>query len=173
MRGAPLARGARSRLSLAFAAGSLAWQALAACDAPGTGAAPSVEFGVFYGGQVQEREELPLQPGRLRHGLRVTLPSPAREALEVRWAIGKPGTGRRLPDARGRKARHRELVLGRGHFRRGEAVFEQPTPFAASDPPGLWNIRVWVADELLLERPFLVYDPVERARAISEADAAL
>jgi hypothetical protein len=56
------------------------------------------------------------------------------------------------------------VQLGRAHFRAGEPVFEQALPFAPDDPLGLWNLRVLVGERVVLERPFVVYDPVERER---------
>jgi hypothetical protein len=94
----------------------------------------------------------------------------------VRWELGKPGQGRRVSDSQGRRARPRPVQLGRAHFRSGEPVFEQALAFAPDDPLGLWNIRVLVGDRVVLERPFVVYDPVERARrekAAVEADGGL
>jgi hypothetical protein len=140
---------------------------LAACEAQSAAATVShAEFGVFYGGQVQEREEIPfeLDTARQRVGFRLTLSPPPREALEVRWALGSPGVGRRISDPHGRKARPRQVQMGRAHFRPGEAVFEQLTPLAPGDPLGLWNIRVQLGEQVVLDRPFLVYDAAERAR---------
>jgi hypothetical protein len=150
---------------------------LAACAAPSNAAVPGIhaEFGIFYGGQVQERDEIPLSldAARQRQGFRLTHTPPPAEPLEVRWELGKPGQGRRVPDSQGRRARPRPVQLGRAHFRAGEPVFEQTLPFASDDPLGLWNIRVLVGDRVVLERPFVVYDPVERERrekAAVEAD---
>jgi hypothetical protein len=151
-----------------------------ACEAQGAAASVSAdaEFGVFYGGQVQEREEIPLELDGARQtlGFRLTVSPPPGQALEVLWALGGPGVGKRVADGQGRKARPRQVRMGRAHFRPGEAVFEQPTPFAPGDPPGLWNIRVQLGEHVVLDRPFLVYDAVERARRqrdVSAADAGL
>lgn len=157
------------------------WLLLAACEAP-SAAAPkngeSFEFGVLYGGQVQERDEIPLEldGSRQRQGFRLSL-APAPDApLEVRWELGMPGVGRRVADSLGRKARPRKVQLGRTHFRPGEAVLEQHLPFSPGDPLGLWNIRVSIAERVVIDRPFLVYDPAERARreqAAAGADGGL
>lgn len=142
---------------------------LAACEAP-SAAAPgrgeSFEFGVFYGGQVQEREEIPLEldTARQRQGFRLTLSPAPTTPLEVRWELGRPGAGRRVADSQGRKARPRKVQLGRAHFRPGERVLEQLIAFSPGDPVGLWNIRVLVADRVVIDRPFLVYDAADRAR---------
>ena len=142
--------------------------ALSGCEA--RGAAPPVEleaaFGVFYGGQVQQRDEIPLtlDANRQRQGFRLRLAPAPSTALEVVWELGRPGTGKRVADARGRRARPREVQLGRAHFRPGEGVFEQALPFSPGDPLGLWNIRVLLGGRVVIDRPFVVYDAAERAR---------
>jgi hypothetical protein len=151
--------------------------ALAACEAGANNAEVAgvhAQFGVFYGGQVQERDEIPLalDPAKQRQGFRITESPPPIEPLEVRWELGKPGRGRRVADSQGRKARPRYVQLGRAHFRPGEAVFEQAISFAPDDPLGLWNIRVLVGDDVVIDRPFLVFDPIERARQQEAADDA-
>lgn len=161
--------------------GRLCWLGLAllmACEARGNAASRSMdaEFGILYGGQVQERDEIPFQldMARQRQGFRLTLsPAPA-QALEVRWELARPGRGRRVPDRHGRKARPSQVQLGRAHFRPGESVFEQVLAFSPNDPLGLWSIRVLVGDRVVIDRPFVVYDPVERARrqeAAADTDA--
>jgi len=154
--------------------------ALAGCQAPGAPPAhgETFEFGVFYGGQVQERDEIPLEldGSRQRQGFRLALSPPPETALEVRWELGRPGTGRRVADSLGRRARPRKVQLGRGHFRPGEPVLEQLVNFSPGDPLGLWNIRVLLGDRVVIDRPFLVYDPTERARrlqAAAQSDAGL
>jgi hypothetical protein len=128
------------------------------------------EFGIFYGGQVQERQQLPLEIDGTRQaqGFRLRMESPPERALEVRWELGMPGTGRRVPDSRGQRARPRKVQLGQARWRPGEAVFEQVLPFAPGDPLGLWNIRVLLGSNVVLERPFFVYDDARRSRQLRE-----
>ena len=157
-------------LALAFGAWTIG---LSLCCKPSTGeSAPEVlaEFGIFYGGQVQEREQLPfeLDGTRQTQGFRLRLPSPPRQAIEVRWELGMPGSGQRVADSQGRKARPRKAQLGQARWRPGETVFEQALPFSPGDPLGLWNIRVLVGSRVVLERPFFVYDPAERERHLRE-----
>lgn len=164
----------------AFLFGLISSLGSVACEAPGASRARalSAEFGVLYGGQVQEREELPfeLDPSRQRIGFRVAVRPAPEEALEVRWELGRPGAGRRVADSRGRKAKPRRVQLGRAHFRAGETTFEQPLAFSPGDPLGLWNIRVQLGSEVVIDRAFLVYDPAQRARqraAFERSDAGL
>jgi hypothetical protein len=107
-------------------------------------------------------------------GFRVTLTPAPVDALEVRWELGKPGTGRRVADSHGLQARPRQVQLGRAHFLVGETTFEQPLVFSPGDPLGLWNIRVQLGSEVVIDRAFLVYDPALRARrrrALERSDA--
>jgi hypothetical protein len=143
--------------------------ALVACEARSNAspqAGVSAEFGIFYGGQVQERDEIPfeLDTAKQRQGFRLTLSPPPAQAHLVHWELGRPGRGKRVPDRQGHKARARPVQLGRAHFRPGEAVFEQVLAFSPGDPLGLWNIRVLIDDRVVIDRPFVVFDASERAR---------
>jgi hypothetical protein len=159
-----------SRRVLAF--GILAMAFTMSCEP--TRAAPeprvSAEFGIFYGGQVQERQELPLEVDATRQvqGFRLRIDSPPERALEVRWELGMAGAGRPMVDSQGRRARPRKVQLGQARWRPGEAVFEQLLPFVPGDPLGLWNIRVQVGSQIVLDRPFFVFDEQERARQVRE-----
>jgi hypothetical protein len=157
----------------------LGFFALASCDARGEGTPPGgvkAEFGVFYGGQVQQLDEIPfeLDAAKQRQGFRLTVSPPPARALQVRWEIGRPGRGRRVPDSQGREARPRSVQLGRAHFRPGEPVFEQVLAFGPDDALGLWNIRVLMDDQVVIDRPFVVFDAASRARrreALADSDA--
>lgn len=126
------------------------------------------EFGIFYGGQVQERADVSfnLDSTRQTQGFRLQLPSPPRQAVEVRWELGMPGSGPRVADSQGRRARPRKAKLGQARWHPGETIFEQALPFSPDDPLGLWSIRVLVGSRVVLDRPFLVYDPEERERRL-------
>jgi len=140
-----------------------------ACAPTGTGDdEPNVqaEFGIFYGGQIQHRKELPLELDRTRQlqGFRLRRNPSLDASLTVHWELGKAGAGRLQKDSRGRRAAARRFQLGEAHWRPGEAVFEQSLPFAPGDPPGLWNLRVRCGDRLVLDQPFVVFDPRQRER---------
>jgi hypothetical protein len=130
------------------------------------GADLRAEFGIFYGGQVQERQEIPLVLDRAQQlqGFRLQRAPPPAEPLTVRWELSKPGTGRRLRSPRGFEV-PRLVQSGQAEWRAGEPVFEQALPFAAGDPTGLWNLRVVYGDRAVLDRPFLVFDERARERA--------
>jgi len=137
--------------------------------APSSDPAITAEFGIFYGGQVQEREQIPFDLDRTRQtsGFRLRRSTALDQPLEIRWELGMPGSGRAVADSRGRSARPRRVQLGRARWRPGETVFEQVLPFAPGDPPGLWNVRILCGSRAVLDRPFWVYDPARRA--LSEA----
>jgi hypothetical protein len=157
---------------LALAFGAWAIGLALSCKLPADDSPPQVhaEFGIFYGGQVQEREQVPFDVDSTRQtqGFRLQLPSPPRQAIEVRWELGMPGSGQRVADSQGRKARPRKAKLGQARWRPDATVFEQALPFNPGDPLGLWNIRVLVGSRVVLDRPFFVYDPEERSRQVRE-----
>jgi hypothetical protein len=121
-------------------------------------------FGVFFGGQVQERSELPLELDRARQqqGFRIDMDPPPAQPVDVRWELSLPSS-KRTVDEQGRKAPARRTRSGQVSMRPGEPRLEQTLPFASDDPLGLWNIRVLVGERVVIDRPFVVYDA--RARA--------
>ena len=164
-----------------IALGLVAAACLGSCVEPaGSPASPSLtaQFGVFYGGQLQERERIALELDQTRQtqGFRLELVPAPLEPLEVRWELGMPAAGRIQKDSQGRRARPRLTQLGVGRFRPGESRFEQSLAFAPGDPLGLWNIRVLVGSRVAIDRPFWVYDQRQqelRERIIADSDAGL
>jgi hypothetical protein len=125
----------------------------------------SAEFGIFYGGQVQEREQIPfvVDESRQQQGFRLVLARPAKEPMRIRWELSRPGMvprGKALPSPEDRVTELGEATLPAGQLR-----FEKRFPFAAGDPLGLWNIRVTAGQHLAIDRPFTVYDAAARKRA--------
>ena len=114
-----------------------------------------VTFGVFFGGQVQQRDriEFELDTTKQTQGFRVELTPPAERARKVSWELTKPERARNRAGA--------NVTAGDALLPAGQAVFEQDIEFSPGDPLGLWNIRVLLDDQLLLDRPFLVYEPSE------------
>jgi len=131
-------------------------------DAEPKGLVARAEFGVFFGGQVQKREEIPFQLDRTKQtqGFRIELFEPAGRDLSVAWEIEKPAP-RRPGQRRPKSDRVTELAQARA--RSGEALFEQLLLFEPGDPLGSWKIKVNVEAETVLERGFLVYDARQRA----------
>lgn len=147
---------------------------LAGCQQrPRAGSVERAEFGIFFGGQVQEREQIPFEPSRARQvqGFRLEFRAPLAEDLAIEWEINRPRTSRR----RGSNAAasdERLVQLGQAQARAGQTRFEQVLPFKPGDPLGVWNLRVVADGQLVMDRRFLVYDEEERARSVRDAGVA-
>src|SRR5262245_20833647 len=91
------------------------------------------ELGIFFGGQVQEREQIPFMLDRAKQtqGFRIRFREPLGAAVRVRWEIDQPG-----PRGRSRIAR-----LGETRAREGMEQLDQELEFKPGDPLGVWNIR--------------------------------
>ena len=140
-----------------FIIGVLAWAGYACNRHP---VAPpsevtSAQFGLFFGGQVQQRLELPkpLSHNQSSQGVRLEfrrrLPSPT----QVTWYLDHPTArnGPRGPCNAPRAIRSTSVMVPAGSDR-----FEQALTFEPTDPPGTYNVRVLVGDELVLDRSFRI-----------------
>lgn len=129
-------------LGVAFAAG---------CRRGGAEPDVRVRFGVFFGGEVQEREQIPLVVDRARQmiGLRLEFTNPPTAEHRVSWELDKP-TGKKPSDTT------RVVAYGEAQTRIGEAVLDVPLAFQAHDRPGAWRVRVALDGKPVLERPFTV-----------------
>jgi hypothetical protein len=134
---------------------SLAALALLGCAKPSDAPMLDARFGVFFGGQVQEREELPLVLDRTRqsHGIRLDFHDPPDRPLRVTWEIEKPAAAKALEDA------GKLVEYGETKTRAGEQRLEIPLAFRQNDRPGSWRVRVSVAERVVLDRPFRVVPP--------------
>jgi hypothetical protein len=156
---------------LTLALGAVALVA-SACAEPRKepGKEPEARFGVFFGGQIQERREIPFELDRAKQalGFRVEFPAPLTEDVRVEWRITPPppvGKQRAQGGAGAAGAsepRHASSDVARA----GESRFERTTPLEAGDPLGMWNARVVAGGKVLVDRPFEVYDAAIRARAV-------
>jgi hypothetical protein len=110
-----------------------------------------VRFGVFFGGELQEREQIPLVVDRARQtiGLRLEFSEPPTSERRVAWELDKPA-GKKPSDSA------RVVAYGAAKTRVGEAVLDVPLAFQASDRPGAWRVRVTLDDQRVLDRPFTV-----------------
>jgi len=129
------------------------------------------QFGIFYGGQVQERKEIPFELDRSKqeHGFRLDFAQPLREKAKVSWELDMPGSTRRVRDRRGRLGKGRLVQLGEAVVSAGRRRFDQVLPFQPGDPLGMWNLRVVARDQVVIDRPFLVYDAKARQRALRDS----
>jgi hypothetical protein len=124
------------------------------CEKPAEAPGLDAKFGIFFGGQVQEREELPLVLDRTRqsHGIRLDFRDPPERALRVAWEIEKPGASK-LADA------GMLVEYGETKTRVGETRLEIPLAFRPTDRTGAWRVRVTVAERTVLDRAFRVVPP--------------
>jgi hypothetical protein len=110
------------------------------------------EFGVFFGGQVQELKELPkeLDPGRQQHGFRLTFRSPPAKDVAISWELSLPATGT------GDKSGPRAALLGRATAKAGQRVLDIPLAFRPTDPLGSWHAKLVVDGQVVVDRDFQV-----------------
>lgn len=134
--------------------------ALAACRGA-DGQKPRAEFGVLFGGDIQDREQLVLEtdPNKQELGVRVTFPQPVTRPTRVTWEVERPSEVRGLDGGTTRAAELGRVTLGAGE-RRADGKFS----FRAGDPPGDWRVRVQVDGETVLDRGFVVVPLEGRAR---------
>lgn len=156
---------ARRAVARALAAAALG-SALGACREPEPPLVSRAELGVFWGGQVQQRQRIPFELDRTRQtvGFRLDFSRPLPRELGVAWEIERPGLGRSLD---GGTARVTEL--GQARAPAGSTRFEQVVPLRPGDPLGSWAFRVSVEGEQVLERTLDVYDPRARPALSSSA----
>jgi hypothetical protein len=114
----------------------------------------TARFGVLFGGQIQEREEIPLVLDRSRLSLvvRVEWAEPPETAERVHWELAQPANPK---DADGGSL----VAYGDARARPGESTLDVPLAFKPGDKPGPWRVRVEVEGRPVLERPFRVVPP--------------
>lgn len=119
-------------------------------------ARPKAEFGVLFGGEIQDRPTIPLEleSERQELALRVTFPRPLERETLVSWELEKP-TKQRTADGSTAFA----AELGERRARRGERSVDAKLHFRRGDPLGTWRIRVRVNGQVVLERSFQVVEP--------------
>jgi hypothetical protein len=125
---------------------------LASCERAPKGVVKEAEFGVFFGGQVQELKELPkqLDPARQRHGFRLRFAAPLERELAVSWEISLPATDKSAPPP---------ALVGQATAKVGQTVLDIPLSFRASDPLGTWHAKVTADGQVVIDREFAVVAP--------------
>lgn len=149
---------------------------VAACSRPPSSEATDrAEFGIFFGGQIQERDEIPFQLDATKQtqGFRVHFGKPLTRDAAVSWELSMPrvalkSRGKQVSEKQANAGSPHVKVSGQETARAGQEGFEHVLPFKPGDPLGLWNIRIVVGNTVLLDRPFLVYDAEARARASAD-----
>ena len=155
-----------SRTARAWLLAALGCSALA-CEARPTsgGLVEQARLGVFFGGQIQQREELArVLDGSQVQGFRIVFREPLVESKRVRWELV-------LPPKSG-SADVRVEKLGEITVPVGQREVDQVLRFEPGDPLGLWNVRVLVDDELVIDRAWLVFDAAARRQAADKAEGA-
>lgn len=155
------------------------WPLLAGALALGMLAAPAcnkvddplierASFGVFFGGQIQDRKELPfeLDPTKQRIGIRIDFRAPLTHSVPVAWEIARPLAGKAK---KGAAAADRVVEVGDAAARVGEARLDVPLSLRQGQGLGTWHVRVRVDGRQVIDRDVLVFDP--RDRREREADA--
>jgi hypothetical protein len=130
----------------------------------------SAKFGIFFGGQLQERRDVPfeLDPIKQSQGFRVDFGEPLAVDTAVDWEIAVPQVGpqdkKRSRGGAGPREVARTVTTGTDIARAGTSRFDHVMPFRPGDPLGLWNVRVIVRGKVVVDRPVEVFDPAERKR---------
>jgi len=139
---------------------------------PETGLISSAKFGVFFGGQLEERRDIPfeLDTSKQTQGFRIDFEGRLPSDADVAWTIDMPGAGTPGKTPRAKNGSpppeaHRKRITGSAKIHAGATRFDQVVPFEPGDPLGLWNARVVVRGKVVIDRPFEVYDRAERSRA--------
>ena len=122
-----------------------------------------VRFGVFFGGQVQEREEIPLVHDRTRLalGIRLEWREPPASPLNIRWELAHP--------ANPKDASAGELAqYGEARTLPGSTILDVPLAFRPDDRPGPFVVRVDLEGKRVLDRAFRVVPPGAEVRPPEE-----
>ena len=117
-------------------------------------------FGVFFGGQIQDRAELPfeLDESKQRSGIRIDFRAPLERALPVAWEIERPLGSDSKPDL----AAERVVEVGEASARVGERRLDIPILLRRGQVLGTWHVRVTVDGRPVIDRDVRVVDPRER-----------
>jgi hypothetical protein len=132
--------------ALAACAVGLACFGTLGCEPPPRAGPAHGAFGVFFGGQVQERTELeasPLHPPVL--GFRLQFAEPLTEPHHIEYEVVRPGpNGKRVTEVR-----KIEVPLGQPHF-------DQRLEIGPNVAFGTWNVRVVCDGLVVVDRALLV-----------------
>lgn len=142
--------------------------AVSLCGCPAKkGPDPLVEraaFGVFFGGQIQDRKELPfeLDLAKQRSGIRIDFRAPLAHAVPVSWEIARPISAKAAKSDAGVE---QVVEVGDASARAGETRLDVPISLRQGQVLGAWHVRVKVDGRVVIDRDVLVSDPRElRAR---------
>jgi hypothetical protein len=137
------------------------------CTSEPTSKFERAEFGVIFGGQCQERLEIPfeLDASKQALGFVIQLKQAFDTDVPVHWELAKPGAPvNGVPNPLGRRTELFDGVLQA--FR---SDFQMPINLNPGDPLGTWNIRVVVGRHVAIDRLFFVFDRERRRRNTYDA----
>jgi hypothetical protein len=130
----------RLGLCLLFALGSLS------CNPPPAERHARGAFGVFFGGQVQERSEIQVSTTRLPTvGFRIEFLESRPGGHELRYEIIRPG-----PSSR------RQSELGHAHVAPDRHFFDHRIELGPEVTYGTWNVRVTCDGFAVVDRPLVI-----------------
>jgi hypothetical protein len=130
------------------------------------------QFGVFFGGEVQELSQIALEPDRARQtiGIRLVFHKAPDPPLKVQWELAKPrkSAAPRRADAGPETDAAPPLApapadslveFGDVMTRPGDTVLDVPLTLRSGDPLGDWSVRATIQGQEVLNRPFRVIKP--------------
>jgi hypothetical protein len=122
------------------------------------GIVKEAEFGVFFGGQVQELKEIEkeLDAARQQHGFRLTFRAPLAREVPVQWEISLP-----VPE----KGGPRPALVGQTTAKVGQSILDVPLSFRPTDPLGAWHAKVTADQQVVIDRDFTLVAPPPPPRA--------
>jgi hypothetical protein len=129
-------------------------------------------FGVFFGGQIQDRKELPfeLDPAKQQQGIRIDFREPLERTVRVAWEIARPVSSKA---AKSDAAIEQVVEVGEAMARAGETRLDVPISFRQGQVLGTWHVRVQVDAHVVVDRDVLVFDPRERRERERDADGGV
>jgi hypothetical protein len=132
-------------------------------EQPGATLVERARFGVFFGGQVQDRNELVLELDQSKQsmGIRVDFKRPLERELTLGWELSLPQTGKSAV----RDAGDRVVQYGEARARVGQTRLDVPLAFRPGDPAGVWHVRVTVERAVVIDRDVTVRTRSELADA--------
>lgn len=117
-------------------------------------------FGVFFGGQIQDRKELPfeLDPAKQSTGIRIDFRAPLARSVVVNWEIARPLSEKSSKAGAGAE---RVTEVGQAAARVGQRRLDIPVLLRQGQVLGSWHVRVKVDERVVIERDVLVFDSRE------------
>src|SRR3954467_5279451 len=118
-------------------------------------------FGVFFGGQIQNRSELPveLDPANQSIGGRIEFRAPLTRALPLGGEIPRPAS---VKASKSDAGADQIVEVGQTTGRVGETRLDIPLSLRQGQVLGTWHVRVKVDARVVIDRDVLVFDARER-----------